>query len=81
MNSLDYIEVSVRLSPFSQENAEIAEAEIADLPFSSFVIEAPLLKCYISKDLFNQGDLKVVLSGLDFVDSFSVALIPFQNWN
>lgn len=81
MNSLDYIEVSVRLSPFSQENAEIAEAEIADLPFSSFVMEAPLLKCYISKDLFNQGDLKVVLSGLDFVDSFSVALIPFQNWN
>ena len=37
MNSEEYIEVSVKLDPFSEEMAEILTAELSDLPFDSFV--------------------------------------------
>ena len=36
MNSQEYIEVSIKITPFSDENAEIATAEISELPFESF---------------------------------------------
>ena len=42
-----YIEVAVRLEPFSQESAEILMAELSDLPYDSFAVEEPFLKCYI----------------------------------
>ncbi|MGN1212326.1 MAG: 50S ribosomal protein L11 methyltransferase [Candidatus Cryptobacteroides sp.] len=84
MNSQDYIEVSVKLTPYSDENAEIVIAELGELPFESFTMEDPFLKCYISRDAYNQQALKVVLSGLDglgFTTSFSANLIPPVNWN
>ena len=43
MNSKDYLEVSIRVQPFSEESAEIVEAFVADLPFDSFVVEDPCL--------------------------------------
>ena len=33
MNSKEYIEVAIRITPFSEENAEITTAEISELPF------------------------------------------------
>ena len=32
MNSEQYVEVSIRLEPFSEEMAEILTAELSDLP-------------------------------------------------
>lgn len=84
MNSQEYIEVSVKISPYSDEAAEIVTAEISELPFESFTEEDPFLKCYIQKDLYNPQDLKVVLSGLegmDFSIEHSAKLIPPVNWN
>ena len=81
MNSEQYIEVSVRLSPFTEEMAEILTAEISELPYDSFVTEEPFLKCYIQKDLYRPGDLKVVLSGYDCVAGFDAVLVQGQNWN
>ena len=52
MNSEEYLEVSVKLSPFSEEMAEIIMAELSELPFDSFVTEDPFLKCYIQKDSY-----------------------------
>lgn len=84
MNSQEYIEVSVKIDPYSDENAEILMAELEEFPFESFSMEHPYLKCYIQKDLYSQQDLKVVLSGLDqyrFTTSFTAALLPATNWN
>ena len=81
MNSEQYIEVSVRLDPFSEETAEILMAELSDLPYDSFVTEEPFLKGYIQKDLYRPGDLKVVLSGYPAAVSFSAVLVQGQNWN
>ena len=84
MNSQEYIEVSIKITPFSEENAEIVTAEISELPFESFSNDDPYLKCYIQKDLFDSSMLKVVLSGLEgygFDVEHSANLIPATNWN
>ena len=81
MNSEEYIEVSVKLDPFSEEMAEILTAELSELPFDSFVTEEPYLKCYIQKEAYKPSDVKVVLSGYPAATDFSAVLVQGQNWN
>lgn len=84
MNSQEYIEVSIKITPFSEENAEIVTAEVSELPFESFSNEDPFLKCYIQKDLYDAQALKLYLSGLEgygFEIDHSATLIPATNWN
>ena len=81
MNSEEYIEVSVKLDPFTEEMAEILTAELSDLPFDSFVTEEPFLKCYIQKDAYRPSEVKVVVSGYPAATGFSAVLVQGQNWN
>ena len=81
MNSEEYIEVSIRLEPFSDEMAEILEAELGELPFDAFVTEAPFLKGYIQKESYRPADVKVVLSGYPFVADIKAAPVQGRNWN
>ena len=81
MNSFEYLEVSVRLDPFSEEGAEVLMAELAELPFDSFVTEEPFLKAYIQTSEYRPSDVKVVLSGYDFVADFKAVPVQGQNWN
>lgn len=76
-----YIEVSIKLSPFSQDLAEILMAELSDLPYDSFVTEEPFLKCYIPREQYRPSDLKVVLSGYDCVAGFNAVMVEGRNWN
>ncbi|MGN1220558.1 MAG: 50S ribosomal protein L11 methyltransferase [Candidatus Cryptobacteroides sp.] len=84
MNSQEYIEVAIKITPFSEENAEIVTAEICDLPFESFSNEDPYLKCYIQKELYNAHELKIVMSaleGMEFTTEVNATLVPPVNWN
>ena len=85
MNSQEYIEVSIRIEPYSDENAEILMAELEELPFESFESENPYLKCYLPKDEYNAQMLRLALNGLEAdsfrVTDFSARLIPATNWN
>ena len=81
MNSFDYLEVAVRLDPFTEEGAEVLMAELSDLPFDSFVTEDPFLKCYIQTDQYRASDVKVVLSGYPIVAGFQAVPVQGQNWN
>ena len=84
MNSQEYIEVSVKITPYSEENADIVTAEISELPYESFSSEDPFLKCYIQKDLYDPQALKVLLGGLEgygFDIEYSANLMPSVNWN
>ena len=84
MNSQEYIEVAIKIAPFTEENAEIITAEVSELPFESFSTEDPYLKCYIQKELYDAHALKIVLSGLEgmgFDVDFSAVLVPPVNWN
>ena len=76
-----YIEVSVRLDPFSDDSAEILMAELSDLPYDSFAVEEPFLKCYIPMAEYRPSDLKVVLSGYGFAAGFTAAPVEGRNWN
>lgn len=83
MNSYEYIEVSLKIDPYTEENAEIMMAELAELPFESFTEADPYLKCYISKEKYDPRNLKLFLSGLDydFNIDFNATLMPSVNWN
>ena len=80
-SSDDYLEVSLRLEPFSEELADILCAELSELPYDSFITEEPFLKAYIPREKYNSQALKAVLSGYDAVADFSVELMPSRNWN
>ena len=84
MNSQEYIEVAIRITPFTEENAEIITAEISELPFESFTSEDPYLKCYIQKELYDVLVLQVVMNGLTdygFETEYTSVLVPAVNWN
>ena len=83
MNSQEYIEVSMKITPFSEENAEILMAELDGIPFESFTVEEPFLKGYVPKEEYSAQLLKLELSGLEtgFDVEFSATLIPPCNWN
>ena len=81
MNSFDYLEVSVKLNPFTEEMAEILTAELSELPFDSFVTEEPFLKCYIQTTDYKASDVKVVLSGYPAVEGFTATPVQGRNWN
>jgi len=80
-SSDDYLEVSVKLDPFSEEIADIICADLAELPYDSFLNEEPFLKAYIPRELYNANALKAVLSGYSQVADFKVELVPARNWN
>ena len=81
MNSFEYIEVSVRLEPFSEATAEMLMADLAELPYDSFVTEEPFLKAYIPLSEYRAGELKIVLSGYPEAADFKAVPIQGQNWN
>ena len=82
MNTFQYIEVSVRIEPFSEEMAEILTAELSEeLPYDMFVTEEPFLKCYIETEKYKASDLKVVLSGYPAAVSFEAVPVQGKNWN
>ena len=82
MNTFEYIEVAIRIEPFSEEMAEILTAELSEeLPYDMFVTEEPFLKCYIETEKYKVSDLKVVLSGYPTAVSFEAVPVQGKNWN
>ena len=85
-NSFEYIEVTFRLTPFSEENAEILEAALSDLPYESFMFGADAdgngtLKAYIPKADYSPHNLKAAVSGLTFAVTYSACMIQGEDWN
>ena len=84
MTKMDYIAVHIKIEPFSEEWAEIVEAEVADLGFDSFTIDEPFLNAFIPLEQFSEPKLKTVLGGIESGDcrlSHTVELVKEQNWN
>lgn len=70
---MEYIEVSIRIQPYTDENADIVLSEIDQLGFESYVNEEPFLKAYIQKEKFCEQHLKAVLSAFKQAQFFSDA--------
>ena len=85
-SSKEYIEVTIHIDPYTEENAGIVEAELAELPYDSFMEDSdpdgkPVLKAYIPKEGYDAKALRMVLEFLDFKTSFSATMIEPENWN
>ncbi len=81
---MDYIEVQIKITPYSDDFSDIVVAEIADLGFESYVNEDPYLKAYIPVNQFSERHLKLILSGIDrdlFDLSYTTNYVKEQNWN
>lgn len=82
---MNYIEVKINIRPFTDEQAEIIEAMLCDLPFESFMSEEPYLYCYIKQEEYDERKVKVILSFFDNNPDFRIdishRLIMEQNWN
>jgi len=82
---MDFTEVNIEITPFSEDFAEIVIAAIEELPFESFIVEAPMLKAYIPKSHFNSIQLKEALADINELSLFKISVnagnIASQNWN
>lgn len=81
---MSYIEVSIKITPFSDENAEIVMATVEELGFESFSVEDPCLKAYIKQNEYSAQHLKCMLGFLDeapFKVEWSANLVKDENWN
>lgn len=86
IDTKDYIEVTLDISPYTTENAEIVEAELAELPYNSFmdgtdVDGKPVLKAYIQQSDYNPRSLRLALDGVGFVVKFKADIVQAMNWN
>jgi ribosomal protein L11 methyltransferase len=81
---MDYIEVQIEITPFSEDFCDIIVAEIEELGFESYINEEPYLKAYIPVEQFSERNLKLLLSGIDqdlFKFSYTTNYVKEQNWN
>ncbi len=86
INTKEYIEVTLKIEPFSQENAELVVAELSELPYNSFMEDTdpdgnPVLLAYIQKSDYDARALKLVLGFFDFKISWSANMMESKNWN
>lgn len=82
---MNYIEVKIEVTPFSEEFSDIIISAIEELPFESFVNDSPFLKAYIPQNNFDTRDLEDALTWLKGLESFSFKVsskvIEYKNWN
>ena len=80
---MEYTEVKISLSPFTEDNADWVVAEIESLGYESFCTEDPFLFAYIRTDRFDEQALADTLTV--FKGHFNVAEthapVQEQNWN
>jgi ribosomal protein L11 methyltransferase len=80
---MDYTEVLVSIKPYSQQNAEIITALLADIGFESFVEGEDSLAAYIPTIDTQNLDLETFSKNLpiDAEVTFKVKNIKDENWN
>lgn len=82
---MDYVEVSIHINPFSEENSEIVLSVTEDFEFESFSVEDPYVKGYIKAGLFSDNILLSLKTALSEFDLFKVSIghsfVKGENWN
>jgi len=77
---MDYLKLSITLSPDKQEFRDVLMAGLADYGFESFVENDEFIEAYIPAPNYNENSFNI-----DFEPLFSITweseLIPDQNWN
>lgn len=81
---MDYIELSCKLSPYSDDFADLLMYELGEAGFDSFETQKPVCKAYIPADNFSETALKNIafLNNNPFGKiEYQAKQIESQNWN
>jgi ribosomal protein L11 methyltransferase len=80
---MHYTEFNIEITPYSQQNADILTALLADLGFDSFIDSPKGLIAYIPTKLYSEGEIKLFLKNIPFgiEVNYSITSIEDQNWN
>jgi len=80
---MDYTEVKISITPFSQQAADITAALLAEIGFDSFAEGENELNAYIPTQHFDRQKLEHTLNTTAFSStlSYSLSAIEDQNWN
>jgi ribosomal protein L11 methyltransferase len=80
---MDYYEINLTMSPFSEDISDIVVAEFADLGCDSFVDIENGVNAYIAKNIFDENRIKDVLASLENITKidYSAKYIETKNWN
>lgn len=81
---MNYIEVTLRPDPMSEDVCDVLAAVLAPLGYDSFSTEDTCLKAYVTQNLWDAQALEELLSTLP-LDGVSVAwtqsVIEMEDWN
>ncbi len=80
---MDYTEVKISITPFSQQDADIITALLAEIGFDSFAESENELNAYIPTQNFDRQKLEHTLNTTAFSStlSYNLSAIEDQNWN
>lgn len=81
---MNYIELSIRIEPYSEEISGILIAVLSEINYESFTENENILCAYVQEKLFSSTDIEKILKYDRFEGTtlnYSVKNIPDQNWN
>lgn len=79
----DYYCLTFKITPYSEDAADLLAAFVADIGFESFEQEKDVLKGYVQKDNYDEPQLVKTVSSfpIEATVEWEKALIPHQDWN
>ncbi len=78
---MDYIQVTITLSPDNEENREILTAMLGTIGYESFTEESESINAYIVNNDFDEKQLSVLADEMQFSFTFESEFIADKNWN
>jgi len=80
---MDFIQVNFNIEPYEEYIADVLAAELGELGFDTFVPTENGLEAFIVSDVFNDSELKNLLTNFVFETSidYKVTKIESKNWN
>jgi ribosomal protein L11 methyltransferase len=80
---MDYIKVTIKITPFQEWLGDVLNSQLADVGFDSFVEIENGFEAYIPANLFEEEKVNEILSkfGNDFLFETESEFIKDQNWN
>ena len=80
---MNYIEVVLTISPFSEIATDLAAAVLGEIGYESFVVENQVMKAYVGERSYDKDQLDEALNSipLDAKFTYTIHEIEQKNWN
>ncbi|NDV46144.1 50S ribosomal protein L11 methyltransferase [Paludibacter sp. 221] len=80
---MNYIEISISITPFEEYIADVIAAELGEIGFDSFVPNERGLVAYVQEEKFDKRLFEETIKNIPFGNNieYSIKSIPQKNWN